>query len=187
MASHGSDTNKVHLFMSFPSFFFLCLSVCLSVFLPVLQHRSFINEFSFVLLSFLYVCLSNKGHLIMSFSFFSVCVPVCLSNKGPLLMSFSSFFFLFCLCMCLSVCLSNKGHLLMIFPSFCSARCVCVCGWGGGGYSHIRAVRVCAARKPPIGLPTVCVCGGGGGGTPILGQYGYVPPESPPFFGLGRS
>ena len=185
MASHGSDTNKIHLFMSFPSFFFLCLSVCLSVFLPVLQHRSFINEFSFVFLSFLYVCLSNKGHLLMSFpSFFLLfCLCACLcvcQKKGHLLISFPSFFFLFCLCVCLSVCLSNKGHLLMVFPSFRSARCVCV--WGGG-YSHIRAVRVCAARKPPIGLPGVCVRGGGG--TPILGQYGYVPPESPPIFRPG--
>ena len=84
------------------------------------KQRSFIYEFSFVFLSFLYVCLSNKGHL---------------------LMSFPSFFFRFCLC----VCLSNKVHLLIIFLLFWSARCVCV--WGG--YSHIRAVRVCAARKPP--------------------------------------
>ena len=29
--------------------------------------------------------------------------------------------------------------------------------------------------------------GGGGGCSPILGQYGYVQPESPPFFGLGLS
>ena len=26
-------------------------------------------------------------------------------------------------------------------------------GWGVGGYSHIRTVRVCAARKPPIFRP----------------------------------
>ena len=46
MASHGSDTNKVHLLMSFASFLSF-VSVCLSV------------------------CLSNKGNLLMSFpSFF---------------------------------------------------------------------------------------------------------------------
>ena len=28
---------------------------------------------------------------------------------------------------------------------------------------------------------------GPGGGTPVLGQYGYVPSESPQFFGLGHS
>ena len=79
------------------------------------------NEFSFVFLSFLYVCLSNKGHL---------------------LMSFPSLFFRFCLC----VCLSNKGHLLMFF--FLRFGLPGVCGGGGVGYSHIRALLVCAARNP---------------------------------------
>ena len=106
MASHGSDTNKVHLLMSFPSFFFLCLSVC----------------------------LSNKCHL---------------------LMSFPSFFFLFCLCTCLSI----KQRSFINEFSFV-----------------FLALSVCLAPPPP-----------GGGDTPILGQYGYVPPESPAFFGLGRS
>ena len=66
-------------------------------------------------------------------------------KQRSFLMSFPSFFFL-----SLSVCLSNKGNLLMIFPSFSSARGVC---GRGGGCSHIRAVRVCDARKPPIFRP----------------------------------
>ena len=117
MASHGSDTNKDHLFMSLPRFSYcVCLSVCLSF------------------------CLSyNIDHLLMSFpslSFFSVCLSVKQRSFINELMSFPSFFFLFCLCVCvcvcLSVCLSNKGHLLMNFPSFWSARCVCVGGGAGG-------------------------------------------------------
>ena len=75
MASHGSDRNKVYLLLSFPSFFFLCLFVWLSV------------------------CLPDKGHLLSFPSFFfrvclCACLSVCLSNKGHLLMSFPSFFFL---------------------------------------------------------------------------------------------
>ena len=54
------------------------MSGCLSV-----KQMPFINEFSFMFLSFVSVCLS-----------------VCLSNKGHLLMSFPSFFFL---------CLSAPG------------------------------------------------------------------------------
>ena len=100
MASHGSDTNKVHLLMSFPSFFFLCQAVCLYV-----KQMPFINVF-------------------FHFSFFSVCVPICLSVKQRSLINEFSFVFL-----SLSVCL------------------------GGEGYSHIRAVRVCAARKPRIFRP----------------------------------
>ena len=92
--------------MSFPSFSFLCL---LSVWLAVKQ-RSFINQFSFIFLSFLSVYLY------------------------------------------LSVCLSNKGHLLMSFPLF-FFRCLSARGGGGRVYSHIRAVRVCAARKPRIFWP----------------------------------
>ena len=75
--------------MSFSSFFFLfCMSGC--------QKK----------VIYLVKCV---------FSFFSVSVPFCLSNKGHLLMSFPSFCFF-------SICLSNKGHLLMIFPSFRSVR-----------------------------------------------------------------
>ena len=104
MASHGNDTNKVNLLMSFSSFFFLCLSACLSFCLSYnVGHLLNLNEFSFVFLSFLYVCLSNKGHLLMSF---------------PL------FFFLFCLCACLSV---KQRSFINDF----SFVLICPVGWWG--------------------------------------------------------
>ena len=77
----------------------------------------------------------------------------------------------------LYVWLSNKGHLLMSFPSFFFLFCVSVC-------LSVKQKSFINDFLLRFGLPGVC---GGEGGTPILGQYGYVPPESPPFFGLGRS
>ena len=133
--------------MSFSSFFFLCLSVYLSVCLSVVQQRSFINDFSFVFLSFLSVCLSvclsvKQRSFINEFSFvFLSFLYVYLSNKGHLLMSFPSFFFLFCLC---QMSFINDFSFVLVCPV--EGR-----GWGGGGV------------------------------TPKLGQYGYVPPESPNF------
>ena len=63
-------------------------------------------------------------------------------------MSFPSFFFLFCVSVCLSV--KQKSFINDFLLRFGLPG---VCGGGGGGYSHIRAVRVCAARKPPIFRP----------------------------------
>ena len=60
-----------------------------------------------------------------------------------------SFIFLSFLSVCLSVCLSNKGHLFISFSSFFLSLSVCP----GEGHSHIRAVRVCATRKPRIFRP----------------------------------
>ena len=88
--------------------------------------------------------------------------------------------FLSFLSVCLSVCLSNKGHLLMSFPSFFF---LCLSA-PGGGYSHIRAVRVCAARKPRIFRPVPLLK------TPLFSARAYAKdstfstwtaPKDPPF------
>ena len=73
-------------------------------------------------------------------------MPVCVSVKQRSFINEFSFVFLSFLCVCVSVCLSVKQRSFINDFSFVSVCPVCVCG---GGYSHIRAVRVCAARKPP--------------------------------------
>ena len=147
MASHGSDTNKVNLLKSFPPFFFQCLSACLSFCLSYNIGHLLMSFSSFFFLFCMSGCQKKVIYLVKCvFSFFSVSVPFCLSNKGHLLMSFPSFCFFFYL--------SVKQRSFINDFSFVS---VCPVGGGGGGgvegrrvflggggYFHIRAVRICA-------------------------------------------
>ena len=74
-----------------------CLSVC--------QTNAIFNEFSFIFLSFLSVCLS-----------------VCLSNKGHLFISFSSFFFL-----CLSA--PGRGTPILGSTGMCRPKALHFSAW----------------------------------------------------------